>query len=135
MAKRRFSRKRSYPRRYFRRFRRAKNKVPFETLIAGAAIPFMPPRDGFSSPFEALQRGDMTGVADALKNGFLGMDGGRGTPDINVAGLLNPFDMNYGRYTKMLILAGLIGMTRRRIAGRYTSPLIKKIPVVGRWCS
>jgi len=129
--RRRFPRVRRYGRRLKRRFSKA--KVPFEVLIGAATIPFTPAQSGCMTPLEALQAGNMTELVSQMKSGFLGVDifgSSGGGPD--VMRMLNPFDMERGRYTKTLIYAGLIGMVRRKITGRYTTPLFKKIPLIGR---
>lgn len=120
--------------RRYRRLRRfgrrvAKTKTPFETLIAGVAIPFTPAASGWQSPFEYAQQGNVTGIMHSLKKGFIGME-----PDgrMDIFKTLNPLDMECGRYSKMLIYASLIGMIRRKIAGRYMAPMMKKIPIIGR---
>ena len=124
MPKKRSSRR---YRRLKRRFSKA--KVPFETLIGVGLVPFTPAEPGWRTPIECLQQGSMDGIADALKSGFLGMDR---SGNIDLMRTLNPFDMNKARYTKMIILASLIGVVRRKITGRYTAPLFKKIPIIGR---
>jgi hypothetical protein len=118
----------------FRRLRRLKRrvskaKVPFETVIAAGLIPFTPADSGWgSTPFSCLQTGDITGLTNHLKSGFLGMTGN----NFDIAAALNPFNMNSARYSKMILYASLLGMVRRKITGRYTAPLFKKIPLIGR---
>lgn len=115
-----------------RRFSKA--KVPFEVLIGAATIPFTPAQSGCMTPFEAVQRGNMVELMAHLKSGFLGIDiFGRYGGGVNLMGLINPFDMEVGRYTKTLIYAGLVGMVRRKLTGKYTAPLFKKIPLIGRF--
>jgi len=131
--RRRFPRVRRYGSRLKRRFSKA--KVPFEVLIGAATIPFTPAQTGCMTPMEALQQGNMIELMNQLKSGFLGIDiwnRGAGGAGPNIMGLLNPFDMECGRFTKTLLYAGLIGMVRRKITGRYTSGLFKKIPLIGR---
>jgi hypothetical protein len=120
-------RSRRYGRRLKRRFSKA--KVPFETLIAVGAIPWTAAAPSWSTPFEYMQQGNITGVMHSLKKGFIGME-----PDgkMDLMKTLNPFDMDNARYTKMIMIATLIGMVRRKITGRYTAPLFKKIPLIGR---
>ena len=129
-------RKRSYPRvrRYGRRLKRrfSKAKAPFEMLIAGAAIPFTPAARGWATPYDYAMQGNITGIMHNLKNGFLGIDADQ---SFDLFRTLNPFDMDRARYTKMLIYAGIIGSIRRKITGRYTAPLFKKIPLIGRFVS
>jgi len=130
MPKKRSSRR---YRRLKRRFSKA--KVPFEVLIGAATIPFTPAQTGCMTPMEALQQGNMIELMNQLKSGFLGIDiwnRGAGGAGPNIMGLLNPFDMECGRFTKTLLYAGLIGMVRRKITGRYTNGLFKKIPLIGR---
>jgi len=124
--------RRKYRRRYTpRRFRRAKPKIPLEVAVALGAIPFTPPTQGFSSIFESAQNGDFIGVADALKSGFLGMDGGRGTPNFDLFRALNPFDFGSARYVKMLIAAGIISKVRKSVV----KVPFKKIPFIGKYIS
>jgi len=127
--------------RYFRRVRqgyyagRTKAKIPFEVLIAGGSIPFTPAADGFASIYEAAQQGDMTGVIDNLKVGFLGMDPARNASQFNLMAAINPFDFNHARFSKMLMYAAIIGTVRKKLSGRYTNKLFAKIPLIGRWVS
>lgn len=122
-------------RRRLGRFRKriGKAKIPFETLIGAGAIPFTPAQSGWGSPFEFIQTGNFVGVMDSLKSGFLGMDPWTG--QIDFASLINPFSFEKGRYVKMLVGATLVGMVRKKLVGRYTTPLLKKIPFIGRWVS
>jgi hypothetical protein len=117
---------RRYGRRLKRRFSKA--KVPFETLIAAGVIPFTPAQTGWRSDW--LLSGNLQEITNQLKSGFLGMDINTGA--IDIMGALNPFEMNKARFSKMLLYASLLGMVRRKITGRYTAPLFKKIPIIGR---
>ena len=130
MARKRSSRSRRYGRRLKRRFSKA--KVPFETLIAVGTIPFTPAQSGWGTPLAGLQAGNYESVMNQMKSGFLGMDP-NGNLDLFAA--LNPFNMERARYTKTIIYATLLGMVRRKITGRYTAPLFKKIPIIGRFVS
>ena len=85
------------------------------------------------TPIDALQAGNMTELVQGLKSGFLGVNIWNQGAGPDIMGMLNPFNMEVGRYTKTLIYAGLIGMVRRKITGRYTNPLFKKIPLIGRF--
>jgi hypothetical protein len=87
------------------------------------------------TPFEAVQSGNMTELVAQMKSGFLGIDIFNAGAGPDIARMLNPFDMERGRYTKTLIIASLIGMARRKITGKYTNPLMKKIPLIGRFVS
>lgn len=119
VAKRRYRRK---------RYRRKKRKMPLEIAVALGAIPFTSAADGYASPVEAVQAGDLKGLGDNLKRGFLGIDH---TGRFNLAGLLNPFDMNEGRYVKMLIAAGIISKIRKSV---IRIPF-DKVPLVGKYIS
>jgi hypothetical protein len=119
-------RSRRYGRRLKRRFSKA--KVPFETLIAVGTIPFTPAQSGWSSNW--LMSGNIQEITNQLKSGFLGMDISNGSIDLMRA--LNPFDMERARFTKTIMYATILGMIRRKITGKYTAPLFKKIPVIGR---
>ena len=125
-------RRRYLPR--LRAWRRKKKTVPFETFVAATAIPFTPAATGFASPFDCIKIGNMGGIADSLKCGFLGFKPLKGTNQLDLTRLINPLDMEVGRYTKMLIYASLIGMLRKRIS-RSSSVLLQKIPIIGRWIS
>ena len=125
MPKKRSARR--YGRRLKRRFSKA--KVPFETLIAVGTIPFTPAQSGWATPLSDLQAGKLDSVMSHMKSGFLGMDP---NGNIDIMGALNPFNMERARYTKTIIYATLLGMVRRKITGRYTAPLFKKIPLIGR---
>jgi hypothetical protein len=129
-GKSRMPKKRS-ARRYGRRLKRrfSKAKVPFETLIAVGTIPFTPAQSGWATPLSDLQAGKLDSVMSHMKSGFLGMDP---NGSIDIMGALNPFNMERARYTKTIIYATLLGMVRRKITGRYTAPLFKKIPLIGR---
>jgi hypothetical protein len=129
MPKKRSSRR--YGRRLKRRFSKA--KVPFETLIAAGTIPWTAAQTGWGTPFNCATRGDIDGIMLNLKSGFLGMSNGSGGIDLMAA--LNPFNMECARYTKILTYATILGMIRRKITGRYTAPLFKKIPLIGRFVS
>ena len=54
------------------------------------------------------------------------------TGSIDIMRALNPFDMERARFTKTIAIATIIGMIRRKITGKYTNPLFKKIPIIGR---
>lgn len=69
-------------------------------------------------------------VANQLKAGFLGMSVPGG--DIDFGRLLNPFDFNSGRFTKMLIASAIIGSVRAKFTGRYTRPVFDMIPFIGK---
>jgi hypothetical protein len=127
------SRKRSYGRRFKRRASKA--KMPFEVLIAGASIPFTPAATGYRGIYDAAINGDMIGVMDELKTGFLGFDPARNTQTFNLMAALNPFDFEHARFSKMLLYAGLLGSVRKKLTGRYTSKMFSKIPLIGRWVS
>ena len=75
----------------------------------------------------------MVELISQLKSGFLGYDIFNTAAGVDIMGALNPFNMERARWTKTLIYAGLIGMVRRKITGRYTNPLMKKIPLIGRF--
>jgi len=131
MARKRSSRSRRYGRRLKRRFSKA--KVPLETLIAAGTLPWTAAQTGWGTPFDCATRGDIDGIMLNLKSGFLGMPNGSSGIDLMAA--LNPFDMECARYTKILTYATILGMIRRKITGRYTAPLFKKIPFIGRFVS
>jgi len=130
MAKR--FKKRSRRRRIGKAFRRhAPKKVPFEMLVAAGSIPFTPARNGWSNPMNALSTGNYEDFGNHMKMGFIGMEPGG---HIDLIKTINPFDLESGRYVKMLIYAGLIGKIRHKIAPQ-TSQMVSKIPLIGRWVS
>lgn len=133
MAKRKVSRRKSYGRRF--KHKASKAKIPFEVLIAGGSIPFTPAASGFSSIYDSATRGDVTGIMDNLKVGFLGFDAQRDTQSFDLIKALNPFDFEHARFSKMLLYAGIMGSIRRKFTGRYTNKLFSKIPIIGRWVS
>jgi hypothetical protein len=104
-------------------------RVPIETLIAGGLIPFTPAETGWASNW--IMSGNLQEITNQLKSGFLGMD--IRTGNIDIMRLANPFDMERGRFTKMLLLATLIGTVRSKLTGKYTQPLFNKIPMIGRF--
>jgi hypothetical protein len=114
------------------RYRHSKAKPSLETLIAAGTIPFTPAASGFATMFDSAKGGDWEGIADSLKCGFLGFDPQRNATNFNLIGMINPFDMDHGRFTKMLVFAEIAGRIRRRFAPR-SSDLIRKIPFIGRW--
>lgn len=128
MAKKKGKPKRRF---YKKRKRRGNPKIPFETLIAGASIPFTPAQPGWQRDW--ILSGNIREIMNQLQSGFLGMDINTGRIDLLAA--LNPLNFDKARFTKMLLFASLLGMARRKIIGRYTSPLFKKIPLIGRWVS
>lgn len=128
MAKRHRGKVRRYARRV--RHRVSKMRVPFEVPIALASIPFTTPAEGWGvTPYQAAQQGDIGGIMAELNKGFLGMnqDG-----SVDVFSAVNPFNFGNARYSKMLLWAGLIGSFRRKLSGKYTDPLIRRIPMIGR---
>jgi hypothetical protein len=123
-------------RRAYARIRRAKKpKPPIEMVLAGAMIPFTPAADSFGGGiWDSIQAQDLTGLADNIKCGFLGFEPARNTNKLDLVGLINPFNMNVGRFTKELIIAGVIGSVRKKIS-RQSSQLIQRIPLLGRYVS
>jgi hypothetical protein len=104
-------------------------KVPIEVLVAGAMIPITPSNSGWSSILDYATKSDWVGLARTLQSGFLGMVDDK----IDIIQAINPFNMESARFTKMLIISGIIGSIRAKISGRYTTPLFSKIPIIGRW--
>lgn len=132
MAKRKASKPK---RRWFSRKHRKRTPktVPFEVLIAAGTIPFTPATNGSKSILGHIQDQNWDAVGKTLKTGFLGID--YSTDQFDIFGMINPMDMEHGRFTKTLIIAGLIGMIRKKLSGKYTAPLFRKIPFIGRWVS
>jgi hypothetical protein len=128
-AKKAYGKARRFSRRHGSKLRR----VPIETLIALGTVPFTGAAEGFGSIYDCVQTGDWTGVIDNLKVGFLGFDPARNAQTFNLGAMLNPFDMQHGRFTKTIIVASLIGAVRRKLTGKYTDQMFRKIPIVGRW--
>lgn len=117
-------------RRYRPRFRgiRHKPKIPLEVALVGAAIPFTPAHAGWESPLQLAQRGAFTELGYSITGGFLGMN-----PEGNVDwwGLINPLNMDAGRYTKMLIAGALVSKVRKRLV----KIPFDKVPFVGKYIS
>lgn len=118
----------------FRRFgrrvarRAAKQKFPLETVIAGAAIPFTPASDGWNSPFGLAQQGGYDQIMPTLAKGFLNMEP---NGQVNIWGIINPFDFNSARYTKMLIASALVSKVRKK----FVHLPLDRIPMVGKYIS
>ncbi|MCJ7560122.1 hypothetical protein MUO79_05835 [Candidatus Bathyarchaeota archaeon] len=108
--------------------RRNKAKIPVEVAIVGVTIPFTPPTDSSVAPIRLIQEGAWEQLAIDLRHGFTGMDG---SGHIYWSALLNPFNMNSARYTKMLGWAAGISKIRKRVV---KLPL-ERIPFIGRYIS
>ena len=102
--------------------------MPIEIAIAGISIPFVPARDGYANIVDSAKIQNWNGVMDNLKSGFLGIDNNN---NFDLAGLINPFDFNNGRYMKMLVAAGLVSKVRKRLV----KVPFDKIPFIGRYIS
>jgi len=120
--------KRRYRRRARAWVRRRKPKMPLEVGVALTAIPFTGAAAGWETPFEAAKRGDWKEVFNNVKRGFLGINE---VGEFDLLGLLNPFDMDEGRYVKMLIAAGVVHKIRTKLV---TIPF-DKIPLIGKYIS
>jgi hypothetical protein len=96
--------------------------------ITGISIPFTPVAPGWPSLYERIKEGNIQESMYVLKKGFLNMD-----PDgsINFPDLINPFDVNAGKFVKMLLYASLISKVRKR----FVKLPMKKIPFIGRYIS
>lgn len=114
-----------------KRRRRYSPKIPMEVAVAGISIPFTPAESGWNSPLDYAMNKDFEGLAASLRSGFLGMKGGRTSTGIDFFGLLNPFDMDTARYTKMLIAAGVVS----RIRKTFIRIPFKKVPFIGKYIS
>ena len=121
--------KRRYTRRTKRSRRRKTPRVPIEVVIAGASIPFTPPKSGWASPWAHIQQGNMEEALKHLSTGF----GFEPDQPLNVVGLINPFDLETARYGKILLWSGVAGMIRHKLSGKYTDALFRKLPLVGRF--
>jgi len=120
MAKRR--------RRYTRtRARRAKRKIPLETAVALVAVPFTPAWPGGQNLIQYAQRGNYKMVGEVLTHGFLGLHEG----GFDIMKSLNPFDMNYARFSKMLFWSGIMA----RIRKKAVKIPFEKVPIIGRYIS
>lgn len=107
-----------------RRRPKAKPKIGFETVIAAGMIPITGAQDGWSTPLGNAQAGDFVSLSNNLKSGFLGM---KDAANFDLFALLNPFDMNCGRYLKMLLISAGIGKVRKKIMK------LPKLPLIGRY--
>lgn len=128
MAKRK---KRSYRRRLRRWRRRVKPKIPLEVAGAGIAIPFVPARDGWASIYDDIQSGNLQDIGNLLAMGFAGIDTTGGGEPLNVMNMLNPFDLNTARYTKMLIWAGIASKVRKK----FVKLPMSRVPLIGKYIS
>ena len=119
------ARKRRYSR---KKYRRKKPKIPLETMVALGAIPFTPAKNGWATPLACAQDRHWEGIGENLKQGFLGIntDG-----SFDLFSTLNPFDMNSARYTKMLIMSGVISKFRKKLV---RIPF-DKVPLIGKYIS
>lgn len=126
-------RRKTTPKRYTRRRRKT---VPIEMFVGAGSIPFVGARTGYGSILNCVQRGDWTGVADNLVCGFTPVYQCRGAvKGIDVFNFINPFNFEQGRFMKILLWSGIAGMLRKKLIGRYTSNLFRRIPIIGRWVS
>lgn len=123
-------RRRSYARRAYGRLRHrvGKAKIPIEVVVAGISIPFTPAKTGYSMPVNDAKAQNWEGVLTQMKSGFLGMES---DGSVDFWSLINPFNMESARYTKMLALAGLISKGRKRIVHLP----IGRVPFVGKYLS
>lgn len=114
--------------------RHKKSKPPMEMLIGAATIPFIPAFADYpqNSIFTAMKQGDAHEAAKQAVKGFINMDIDSG--QIDLMGLINPFDFNGARYTKVLMWSGIAGTVRKKLAPKSTQ-LIQKIPIVGKMVS
>lgn len=140
--RRRRTRRAPARRRLARLFRRRRPKtIPFETLVATASLPFIPPGDEWTigAPYTQLtQYKSITGALRGLLSGFTGItvydDTGKNISYPNIAQVLNPLDFSRARYWKIIFWASIAGMIRKRLV-KGSSYLFKKIPIIGRWVS
>lgn len=98
-----------------------------EVAVAGVAIPFTPAAEGWNSVAGLIQAGQYDQIGVTLTKGFLGMD----AQGLHIGELINPFDFNNGRYTKMLIAAGLVSKIRKK----FVNIPMGKIPLIGKYIS
>ena len=109
--------------------------MPFETVIALGATPFMKPAGGWDTPYGGIQKGDIGFVMRAYLAGLTGIHvDGNGAVSFDAGQVLNPFNFNDANYLKMIVGASLIGMVRKRLL-RNSSAFLKKIPLLGRFVS
>lgn len=120
------AKKRKSYRRHYRRVRRyiGKQKMPLEVGVTLLGTIVTPAKTGWNSPLACMQNQDYTGVGNNIMSGFTGI-----TPGVqpDVGKILNPFDMEFARYTKMLIIAGLVSKVRKRLV----KVSFGKIPFIG----
>lgn len=114
-----------------RRKKRYSPKIPLEVAIAGISVPFTPAEPGWDTPLNYAMNQDFEGLAASLRSGFLGVEGGRTPAGVNIMGLLNPLDMNTGRYLKMLV----IGAVASKIRKSFVKIPFKRVPFIGKYIS
>lgn len=111
---------------------KAKRKVPYETLIMMGSVPFT---DGYGgagiSPIDAIMQGNAKEALNQLSHGFIGFDLNANKFDFTP--LINPLDFSSGGYLKRILYGTGIGIVRRKLTAKYTDPLTKKIPFIGKW--
>jgi len=123
------AKKRRYRRKAKSYHKKARRTIPFEVVIAGGAIPFTPARDGYGrTPFQAIQGGDFEYAMRSLMDGFtpIAHDG-----RMDVWNYINPFNLNGGRYMKMLLYAGLASKVRKK----FVKIPFNKVPIIGKYIS
>lgn len=124
VRKKRMPRKRRYtPKRY----RRKKRKIPLETAIALVAVPFTPAWTGGNTLIGYAQQGNYKMVGEVLTHGFLGVH----EFGFDIMKSLNPFDMDYARFSKMLFWSGVMSKIRKSVV---RIPF-DKVPFIGKYIS
>jgi len=121
--------KRRYRRRVARRYRARpkKRRIPLETAVALVAVPFTPAWPGGRNIIQYAQSGNYKMVGEVLTHGFLGLHEG----GFDILKSLNPFDMNYARFSKMLFWSGIMAKIRKKAV---FIPF-DKVPLIGKYIS
>jgi hypothetical protein len=134
-------------RRYHRRFKskfkwHRPKRIPLLPAVGfGAGLMFAQTKGGWSSPYEAIQSGDISKVAQAFVSNLTGIGipmPGQGYSSgpllINIGGLLNPFDFGEAPALKGLLWGalaskamGMIGVKRKFDDMTAKIPLLKKV--------
>lgn len=136
MPKKRRYKLRTRMKRRWARSRFSKARIPLEVVIAGGATIVTPATEGWGSPMQHMQDGAMDLVAQdyakGLANITLPMNGQAFQFDI--VGLLNPFDLNSARYTKMLFWSAIASKVRKKMIPQL-GQMMQKVPYLGRFVS
>lgn len=110
--------------------RKPKHKIPLEVAVALGAIPFTPCSEWGAGIIPNIQAENPRAAAREAVHGFIGVDIDY-PQGLDVFRTLNPLDFGVARYTKILIMAGIISKFRKSLV---KIPM-DKIPFIGKYIS